>query len=308
MRIVFMGTPEFAVPTLDALVKNGANIVAVVTSTDSYGGRGGKQLIESAVKVYAVNHGIPVIQPSNLKSEKFLNQLKSLKPDVQIVVAFRMLPEAVWTLPPKGTYNLHASLLPKFRGAAPINHAIIAGEKETGVTAFRLKHEIDTGDIAIRRSEPIHETDNAGSLYDRLKMLAAEVATELVEQIETDSVVFIRQDDSLATKAPKIFHETCRIDFGKTAGEVHNFIRGLSPYPGAWCNIGGKEYKILDSRHEFHIDNHQPGDIVTDHKKILKVRCADGYIWFTSIKAEGKKAMPASDLLNGHKITETRVS
>lgn len=303
-----MGTPEFAVPTLDALVKKGANIVAVVTSTDSYGGRGGRQLIESAVKEYAVNHGIPVIQPSNLKSEKFLNQLKSLKPDVQIVVAFRMLPEAVWTLPPKGTYNLHASLLPKFRGAAPINHAIIAGEKDTGVTAFRLKHEIDTGDIAIRRSEPIHETDNAGSLYDRLKMLAAEVATELVEQIETDSVVFIRQDDSLATKAPKIFHETCRIDFGKTAGEVHNFIRGLSPYPGAWCNIGGKEYKILDSRHEFHIDNHQPGDIVTDHKKILKVRCADGYIWFTSIKAEGKKAMPASDLLNGHKITETRVS
>lgn len=303
-----MGTPEFAVDSLDALVKNGANIVATVTSPDSHGGRGGKQLIESAVKKYAVAHNIPVLQPTNLKSQKFAEELRSLAPDVQIVVAFRMLPESVWSLPPKGTYNLHASLLPKFRGAAPINHAIIAGETVTGVTAFKLRHEIDTGDVAIMRSIAVSKDDNAGSLHDKLKALAAETAVELVKQIKSGTIQFAKQDDSAATKAPKIFHETCRINFAKPVGEVHNFIRGLSPYPCAWCLVGQKEFKILESMPEIANDHLQPGELVTDNKKMLKVKCADGYIWLTQIKAEGKKAMPVSDLLNGMKITESRVT
>jgi len=308
MRIVFLGTPEFAVASLDALVQYGANIVAVVTSPDSYGGRGGKQLIESAVKIYAREHNLPVLQPTNLKSEKFTRELQNLNPDVQIVVAFRMLPESVWSLPPKGTYNLHASLLPKFRGAAPINHAIIAGESETGVTAFRLKHEIDTGDVAIRRTVPISENDNAGTLHDKLKELAAEIAVELVDKINSGTITFTKQDDSVATKAPKIYHETCRIDFSKPVQQVHNFIRGLSPYPGAWCLIGTKEFKILISRPELHDDPNPSGHLLTDNKKMLKVKCADGYIWFTHIKAEGKKAMPIADLLNGLKIAESQAS
>ncbi len=308
MRIVFLGTPEFAVASLDALVQYGANIVAVVTSPDSYGGRGGKQLIESAVKIYAREHNLPVLQPTNLKSEKFTRELQNLNPDVQIVVAFRMLPESVWSLPPKGTYNLHASLLPKFRGAAPINHAIIAGESETGVTAFRLKHEIDTGDVAIRRTVPISENDNAGTLHDKLKELAAEIAVELVDKINSGTITCTKQDDSVATKAPKIYHETCRIDFSKPVQQVHNFIRGLSPYPGAWCLIGTKEFKILTSRPELHDDPNPSGHLLTDNKKMLKVKCADGYIWFTHIKAEGKKAMPIADLLNGLKIAESQAS
>jgi methionyl-tRNA formyltransferase len=240
--------------------------------------------------------------------EKLKEAYVAVNPDVQIVVAFRMLPESVWSLPPKGTYNLHASLLPKFRGAAPINHAIIAGESETGVTAFRLKHEIDTGDVAIRRTVPISENDNAGTLHDKLKELAAEIAVELVDKINSGTITFTKQDDSVATKAPKIYHETCRIDFSKPVQQVHNFIRGLSPYPGAWCLIGTKEFKILISRPELHDDPNPSGHLLTDNKKMLKVKCADGYIWFTHIKAEGKKAMPIADLLNGLKIAESQAS
>ena len=233
MKIIFMGTPEFAVPSLDILVQNGYEIAAVVTAPDSMGGRGGKQLIESAVKKYAVEKQIPVLQPEKLKSPAFIDTLKNIKADIQIVVAFRMLPEMVWNMPPLGTFNLHGSLLPKYRGAAPINHAIINGEKETGVTSFKLKHEIDTGDILMQKTIPISDDENAGSLHDKMKMIGAEVVLETVKMIENGDYTFIRQKDELASHAPKIFHETCRIDFNNPIQKIHNFIRGLSPYPGA---------------------------------------------------------------------------
>jgi methionyl-tRNA formyltransferase len=247
MRIIFMGTPEFAVSSLDILVQNGHQIVAVVTSIDSYGGRGGKQLLESAVKKYAVAHDIPVLQPTNLKSPAFLETLRSYNADLQIVVAFRMLPEVVWNMPPLGTVNLHGSLLPKYRGAAPINHAIINGETETGVTSFKLKHEIDTGDVIMSRSIKIEDSDDAGTLHDKLKDLGAQVVLETVNKIANGSVDFQIQSDDEATAAPKIFHETCKIDFHRPVAEVYNFIRGLSPYPAAWCIIDQKEVKILQA-------------------------------------------------------------
>ena len=215
LRIVFMGTPEFAVPSLDILVKSGYNVVAVVTAADNYGGRGGKQLIESAIKKYAVKNGIPVLQPEKLKAPFFLEQLKSFQADLQIVVAFRMLPEVVWNMPPLGTFNLHGSLLPKYRGAAPINHAIINGEKETGVTSFKLKHEIDTGDILLQRPILIEDDDTAGSLHNRMMMLGAEVVHDTVKLIESGNYNFIKQDNTLVSKAPKNFHETCKIDFNQ---------------------------------------------------------------------------------------------
>ena len=229
-----MGTPEFAVPSLDILVQNNYDIVAVVTSTDSYGGRGGKQLIESSIKKYAIEHHIPVLQPTNLKSPGFIEQLKSFEADLQIVVAFRMLPEIVWNMPPLGTFNLHGSLLPKYRGAAPINHAIIQGETETGVTSFKLKHEIDTGDVLLRKKVAIDVNDDAGTLHDRMMIIGADVVLETVKRIESGKYTFTKQEDAESTKAPKIFHETCQIDFNKPVDQVYNFIRGLIPYPGAW--------------------------------------------------------------------------
>ena len=302
MKIIFMGTPEFAVPSLDILIVNGFDVVAVVTATDSYGGRGGKQLIESAVKKYAVAHHLPVLQPTNLKSPAFIQELEAYKADLQIVVAFRMLPEAVWNMPPLGTFNLHGSLLPKYRGAAPINHAIIQGDVETGVTSFKLKHEIDTGDILIQRSLPILADDDAGSLHDKMMVLGAEVILETVIMIKKGNINFITQKEEQATKAPKIFHDTCKIDFGCTIDQVYNFIRGLSPYPAAWCWIDGKEMKILKASKEIIEDDIPINTIVTDQKKVLKVRCSGGYILFHTIKPEGKKVMTVNDFLNGHKI------
>lgn len=302
MKIIFMGTPAFAVPCLDILVSHGYEVVAVVTATDSYGGRGGKQLIESAVKVYAVAHNIPVLQPSNLKSPEFLAELRGFGADLQIVVAFRMLPVAVWDMPPLGTYNLHGSLLPRYRGAAPINHAIIKGDQETGVTSFKLKHEIDTGDILIRRSLAILEDDDAGTLHDKMMLLGAEVILDTVRIIEKGTVTFIQQNDEEATHAPKIFHETCKIDFTHTIRDVYNFVRGLSPYPAAWCMIDGKEMKVLKATKEASMDDNPNGTIVTDNKKLLKVKCKDGYIHFVLVKPEGKKLMPIGDFLNGYKL------
>ncbi|HMT70402.1 MAG TPA: methionyl-tRNA formyltransferase, partial [Saprospiraceae bacterium] len=267
MRIIFMGTPEFAVSSLDILVQNGHQIVAVVTSIDSYGGRGGKQLLESAVKKYAVAHDIPVLQPTNLKSPAFLETLRSYTADLQIVVAFRMLPEVVWNMPPLGTVNLHGSLLPKYRGAAPINHAIINGETETGVTSFKLKHEIDTGDVIMSRSIKIEDSDDAGTLHDKLKDLGAQVVLETVNKIANGSVDFQIQSDDEATAAPKIFHETCKIDFDRPVAEVYNFIRGLSPYPAAWCIIDQKEVKILQASKINEDDENKPTKIISDHKR-----------------------------------------
>ena len=304
MRIIFMGTPEFAVSSLDILVQNGHQIVAVVTSVDSYGGRGGKQLLESAVKKYAVAHDIPVLQPTNLKSPAFLETLRSFNADLQIVVAFRMLPEVVWNMPPLGTVNLHGSLLPKYRGAAPINHAIINGETETGVTSFKLKHEIDTGDVIMSRSINIEDTDDAGTLHDKLKDLGAQVVLETVNKIANGSVVFQMQSDDEATPAPKIFHETCKIDFDRPIADVYNFIRGLSPYPAAWCIIDQKEVKILQASKNNEDDYLKPGKIVSDDKRIVKIKCKDGYISILSLKPEGKRVMNITDFLNGHQIVD----
>ena len=302
-----MGTPEFAVHSLDILVKNKYNVVAVVTSTDSYGGRGGKQLIESSIKKYAIEHHIPVLQPTNLKSPGFIEQLKSFEADLQVVVAFRMLPEVVWNMPPLGTFNLHGSLLPKYRGAAPINHAIIQGETETGVTSFKLKHEIDTGDVLLRKKVAIDENDDAGTLHDRMMIIGADVVLETVKLIESGKFTFTKQEDAESTKAPKIFHETCKIDFKKPVDQVYNFIRGLSPYPGAWCVLEGKEIKILKTKKRMFIDDYEAGTIVTDHKKSLEIKCKDGYIQVISLKPQGKKEMSVIDFLNGNKIVATSI-
>ena len=307
MKIIFMGTPEFAVPSLDILVQNGYEIAAVVTAPDSMGGRGGKQLIESAVKKYAVEKQIPVLQPEKLKSPAFIDTLKNIKADIQIVVAFRMLPEMVWNMPPLGTFNLHGSLLPKYRGAAPINHAIINGEKETGVTSFKLKHEIDTGDILMQKTIPISDDENAGCLHDKMKMIGAEVVLETVKMIENGDYTFIRQKDELASHAPKIFHETCRIDFNNPNQKIHNFIRGLSPYPGAWILIDDKEMKILSATKEKITDILEIGTIITDYKKKMKIKCVDGYINIQQLKPEGKKLMSVSEFLNGCKVLPERV-
>lgn len=302
-----MGTPEFAVPSLDILVKNNYDVVAVVTSPDSYGGRGGKQLIESSIKKYAVEHRFPVLQPTNLKSPEFIDELKTYHADIQIVVAFRMLPEVVWNMPPLGTFNLHGSLLPKYRGAAPINHAIIRGETETGVTSFKLKHEIDTGDVLLQKKVPVYEDDDAGTLHDRMMNAGAEVVLETVKRIESGKYIFLKQDDTQATKAPKIFHETCKIDFKKPVDQVYNFIRGLSPYPGAWCVLEGKEIKLFKTKKRMFSDDNEYGTIVTDHKKLLEIKCSDGYIQIISLKPQGKKEMSVIDFLNGNKVEATYI-
>ncbi len=302
-----MGTPEFAVASLDILIRNNYNVVAVVTSVDSYGGRGGKQLLESAVKKYAVSNNIPVLQPTNLKSTQFINTLSTYKADIQIVVAFRMLPEVVWNMPPLGTFNLHGSLLPKYRGAAPIHHAVMNAEIETGVTSFKLKHEIDTGDILIRRSMFIGPEENTGVVHDRMMILGAEVILDTVRMIESGSYNFIIQEDSEATKAPKLFHVTCQIDFNQSIHKVYNFIRGLSPYPAAWCVIDDREVKVLEAKKEVIEDALEACKIVTDQKKYLRIKCIDGYISIIQIKPEGNKLMPIADYLNGHKIISSKV-
>lgn len=302
-----MGTPEFAVPSLDILVQKGYNIVAVVTAPDSRGGRGGKQLIESAVKKYAVEKEIPVLQPEKLKAPEFIETLKNLNADLQIVVAFRMLPQIVWNMPKLGTFNLHGSLLPKYRGAAPINHAIINGETVTGVTSFKLKHEIDTGDVLIKQELPISFDDTAGTLHDKMKLLGAEVVLQTVKMIASGTYTFQVQNDTLASHAPKIFHETCQINFDLPSHQVYNFIRGLSPYPGAWTKIDDKEMKILSASTELINDLVKCGTILTDYRKYLKIKCSDGYLVVHQLKPEGKKTMSVAEFLNGCKVLPERV-
>jgi methionyl-tRNA formyltransferase len=244
LRIVFMGTPEFAVASLDALVQAGCNIVAVITAPDKPAGRGMK-LQESAVKKYAVEKGLPLLQPEKLKNPQFLETLRNLRADLQVVVAFRMLPEVVWNMPPMGTINVHGSLLPKYRGAAPINWAIINGEKETGVTTFKLQHEIDTGNILLQQRLPIGEEETAGELHDRMKVAGAELLVKTVQGLADGTLKEIPQSDvNDVPHAPKIFTETCQINWNKTVEEIHNLIRGLSPYPGAFTTLHGKTLKI----------------------------------------------------------------
>jgi methionyl-tRNA formyltransferase len=305
MRIIYMGTPEFAVPSLDILIRNKFDVVAVITAPDSYGGRGGKQLIESYVKRYAAEKGIPILQPTNLKSPAFINKLKSYNADLQVVVAFRMLPEVVWNMPPLGTINLHGSLLPKYRGAAPIHHAVMNGDQITGVTCFKLQHAIDTGDIIVKTEMSIGPDESIGSVHDRMMIIGAETILKSVNLLDNGNINFIKQNDQEASHAPKLFHENTEIKFSqKTSIEAHNFVRGLSPFPGAWCKIDGLEYKIYKARiSELSLT---PGAILCKAKS-LTIGCKVGSIEILEIKAEGKKTMTIDQYLNGHMINKETV-
>ena len=300
-----MGTPEFAVPSLRILVENNYNVVGVITSVDKPAGRG-RKLVQSAVKQFAVEHGLNVLQPKNLKAPDFVEELRALKADLQIIVAFRMLPEVVWNMPSIGTFNLHGSLLPKYRGAAPINWAVINGEKETGVTTFFLKHEIDTGDILMQEKLPIGEDETVGEVYGRMMEMGGGVVLKTVKMIEKGGYTLSPQDASKVTQAPKIFPETCEIDFEKTTGEVHNFIRGLSPYPGAWTTLNGKKLKVFKTKKSIENHSKQVGTIVSDDKKFLKIATADGFVEVLELQLQGKKRMDTKAFLNGYNFFESK--
>ena len=302
MKIVFMGTPEFAVPSLNILVQNGYNIVGVITATDKLGGRGGKQVIQSAVKQYAVLHDLKVLQPEKLKNPDFISELKSLDADLFVVVAFRMLPEMVWNMPRLGTMNLHGSILPKYRGAAPINWAIINGEKETGVTTFFLKHEIDTGDVLFVEKIPVGEDETVGEIHDKMMIIGAETVLKSVKTIEKGNYILQPQADTEVTHAPKIFPETCSINFDQTTQKVHNFVRGLSPYPTAWTMLEGLKLKVFKTEKEITTPSHAIGQFISDNKNYIKVATTDGYIKLLDIQLEGRKRMNVKDFLNGYSM------
>ena len=296
-----MGTPEFAVPSLEMLVSNGINVVAVITAPDKPKGRG-KQLGTSPVKDFAVAHGLPVLQPTNLKSPEFQKELAGYGADLQVVVAFRMLPEAVWSMPRLGTFNLHASLLPQYRGAAPINWAIINGEKETGATTFFLKHEIDTGNIIFQQKEPIKEDDNVGSLYERLMHMGAELVLKTVRAVQAGDYPQLPQSATGPLKsAPKLFPETCEINWEQPAHQVRNFIRGLSPYPGAWTLHDGRKYKVYEVGLSANKIERTPGQLTSKDNSIL-VATADDTLQVLELQAEGKKRMKAADFLRGNRL------
>ncbi len=309
MRIVFMGTPDFAVESLKVLVEHKYKVVGVVTMPDKPAGRGHK-LQSSAVKQYALENQLPVLQPEKLKDETFLDELRALQADLQIVVAFRMLPEVVWNMPLLGTFNLHASLLPQYRGAAPINWAIINGEKETGVTSFFLTHEIDTGKIILQEKISITDEDNAGTVHDKLMLLGAQMVKKTVDLIESgkvdaiDQAAFVRNTSVLKT-APKIFKEICQIDFRSTVEELHNLVRGLSPYPTAWAELqlpGQTQQlvcKIFQTEKECCVHQLTPGTLQTDGKSFLKVAAKDGFIHLKEIQTPGKKRMDIGAFLRG---------
>lgn len=308
-----MGTPDFAVEPLRELVENGYNIVGCITMPDKQAGRGHKVQF-SPVKEYALAKNIPLLQPEKLKDEQFLNALREWNADLQIVVAFRMLPEVVWSMPRLGTFNLHASLLPQYRGAAPINWAIINGEKETGITTFFLTHEIDTGKIILQERIAISPNDNVGLIHDKLMHLGAKLVTQTVDKLldgsaETiDQSAFYQSEDELKS-APKIFKETCKIDFNKTAEEIHNFVRGLSPYPAAWCNLilpSGETIaaKVYETEICNDTDSEKTGAIDTDKKKYLKISVQGGKIGIKSIQIPGKKRLAIDEFLRGFKIED----
>jgi len=304
LRIIYMGTPEFAVPALEHLVQEGWNVVAVITAPDKPQGRGQKVTF-SPVKECALQHQIPVLQPEKLKSPDFIEELKSYRADLQIVVAFRMLPEIVWNMPPMGTFNLHASLLPNYRGAAPINWAIMNGETETGITTFFLQHEIDTGEIIFQEKEPIHAEDNIGTLYNRLMLKGAALVTKTVEAIANGKVVSIPQmQESVEKHAPKIHKETCKIDWSLPAETIHNHIRGLSPYPAAWTDqLLAKNCKIYKSKFNSH-GNLQllPGEYKSDGKNYLEFQTGQGTLQIEELQLEGKKRMEIKEFLRGNKV------
>lgn len=310
LKIVFFGTPEFAVASLDNLVKNGYNVISVVTMPDKQAGRG-HHMIQSDVKVYALEHNLPILQPEKLKNVEFVEQLRSLNADLFIVIAFRMLPEVVWNMPRLGTFNLHASLLPKYRGAAPINWAVINGEKETGVTTFFLKHEIDTGDIIQQKKTDIKITDNVGIVHDKLMNLGADMVLETVNDILSGDVKRIPQDSLLnsnqePTPAPKIFKDTCKIDWNDEAMSAYNKIRGLSPYPAAWTSFtkDDKEYslKIFTTSLPIASTKTVPGK-VTVYKNEILVDCKNGHLKIESLQLSGKKRMDSAAFLRGFDLT-----
>lgn len=302
LRIVFMGTPEFAVASLDALLQAGCNVVGVITAPDKPAGRG-MQLQQSAVKKYAVQHNLNILQPEKLKNEIFINVLQNLQADLQIVVAFRMLPEIVWNMPPFGTINVHGSLLPQYRGAAPINWAIINGEKTTGVTTFKLKHQIDTGNILLQEKIEITENETAGTLHDKMKIVGANILVETVKGVAKSELQEIAQseiNEKTIRHAPKIFTETCEINFANTVDEVYNLVRGLSPFPTAFTFINGKKIKLFFCEKEVaHIENYTLGSYLTDNKTYLKFVCSNGFIHATDVQIEGKKRMPVGEFLKG---------
>lgn len=302
LRLIFMGTPEFAVASLETLITHGCHVVAVITAPDKPQGRG-QELQGSPVKACAQQHGIPVLQPTNLKSPEFLDELRGYQADLQIVVAFRMLPEAVWSMPRLGTFNLHASLLPQYRGAAPINWAIINGEKETGVTTFFLRHEIDTGNILFQEKEPILPDDDAGTLYERLMNKGAQLVLRTVHAIASGEYKAMEQPLTEELRsAPKIFKETCAINWHHSSVTIRDFVRGLSPYPAAWTKIHDKVYKIYrvevlpsglgDRNHVW----------LTDNKTYLHFRSADGWVAVTDLQPEGRKRMNVQEFFRGNRL------
>ena len=317
LKIIFFGTPDFAVESLSRLVDGGYNVAAVVTMPDKPAGRG-RQLQESDVKRYAVEHGLPVLQPVSLKDEAFIEELHSFNAQLFIVIAFRMLPEAVWQMPPLGTFNLHASLLPRYRGAAPINWAVMNGDSETGVTTFFLKHEIDTGDVIQQRSCPIGRHENVEDIHDRLMVMGADMVIETVDAIIAGTVKPIPQDQMLTTgqqptPAPKIFKETCRIDWTRPAEQVYNHIRGLSPYPAAWASLMDETENIVTTLKIYKTGEPQPygngehpvaGTILAD-RKTMRIACADGWIEILSLQQSGKKRMDTDAFLRGFTLTPT---
>lgn len=311
LRIVYMGTPDFAVESLRKLVDGGYQVVGVITMPDKPAGRGHK-IQYSPVKEFALERNIPLLQPEKLKDESFIQSLREWKADLQIVVAFRMLPEVVWDMPRFGTFNLHASLLPQYRGAAPINWAVMNGDAETGITTFFLQHEIDTGRVIQQVRIPIAETDNVGIVHDKLMMLGGELVVETVDAILNDTIKPIAQEDMAVVgelrPAPKIFKETCRIDWQQPVKRIYDFIRGLSPYPAAWSELVNPEgeaviVKIYES--EKIIESHQlaSGTIVTDGKKVIKIAVPDGYISILSLQLPGKKRLKTEELLRGYRLT-----
>ncbi|SFW60664.1 methionyl-tRNA formyltransferase [Chitinophaga sancti] len=301
LRIVFMGTPDFAVASLDILVQHGFNVVGVITAPDKPAGRG-LQLQESAVKKYAVSKGLHVMQPEKLKNPEFLEELRGLNADLQVVVAFRMLPVVVWDMPRLGTINVHGSLLPNYRGAAPINWAIINGEKESGVTTFKLQHEIDTGDVMFSQAVPIREDETAGELHDALMQTGAELLLKTVKAIANGDVHEVPQAHMKAEDikhAPKIFKEDCQIKWEDGIDHIYNLVRGLSPYPTAWAYLQGKSVKIFKATKEKTTPSVAPGEFVTDGKSYLKIAAKDGYLGLVEIQLEGKKRMDIEAFLRG---------
>ncbi|KOH44014.1 methionyl-tRNA formyltransferase [Sunxiuqinia dokdonensis] len=313
LRIVFMGTPDFAVASLAALVENGYQVVGVITAPDKPAGRG-RKLQESAVKKYALEKGLRILQPEKLKNPDFISELQSLQADLQVIVAFRMLPEVVWSMPCLGTFNLHGSLLPQYRGAAPLNWAVINGEKETGVTTFLLSHEIDTGAILFHEKTPIGDNDTVGDIHDRLMDVGAQLVLKTVDALAEGNYAPLEQDEIKVESlkpAPKIFKDDCRIDWTKSGEQIRNLIRGLSPYPAAWTELedeNGHAYTLKIYFADFEADAQaKPGTIDSDGKSYLKIAAADGWLNMTDLQLSGKKRMKTGEFLRGfHSISTLR--